>query len=381
MSDPNDNTPGLGGSNPASMDVHLSGSDVIARSLAKIESTHPEIAANLRHHLGTQGSRIPLVHAVAEVMGQMINRDVREAALKIMREVGRANPDPAFRQQIIEIINPFDGPHDGGSMDLIAHAFADIGIDVVALLREGYARGDHRGYWAGAHFLHEIDDPAVIVEALSHPDAEARKWALMHIHMKNEALPILERIIEMMRSDPEPEMRVSAAYKLANAKSTETIPALREQIQQTEFHWVHGPVIQALTELRDAESMPAIITAMRLATERLTQARRVDSEYTILNRGFHAIADFGDASGLQLALDYITSPSPERRIDAIHALSKLAERDPSLLPQVIPAIASRLDDDERGYGPDVGLGTPVNKRAREALKEIGTPEALAALND
>jgi hypothetical protein len=375
MSDPTDDAPALGGSDSPSMDVQLSGSDVIARALAKIETRSPEIAADLRAHLGAAGSRLPLVRAIASAMNQPLNRDVTEAALRILREVGRANPDPAFHQQIVEIIDPFNGRYDGGDMNLIAHAFADIGIDVVGLLREGHA-SDGRDLWVAAHFLHEIDDSAVIVEALSHPDAEARKWALMHLRDRS-APPVLARLIEMMRSDPVPELRVSAAYRLPRVPAA--LSALREQLHQTEFHWIHGPVIEALNELKDQESMPAILTAMRLATERLGQARRVDSEFTILNRGFHAIASMGDASGLPLALDYITSNHVERRIDAIHAMSKLAQRDPSLLPQVIPAIAARLSDEERGYGPDVGLGTAVNQRARDALTEIGTPEALAAL--
>jgi HEAT repeat protein len=378
MSDPTDDAPALGGSDSPSMDVQLSGSDIIARALAKIEETHPDIAANLRHHLGTQGSRVPLVQAVRDVFGRMLHGDIRYSALKILREVGKANPDPAFRQQIVEIIDPFNGPHDGHSMDMIAHAFADIGIDVVALLREGFARGGH-DYWVAAHFLREIDDPAVIVEALSHPEAEARKWALMHIGRAKDSSLILNRYIEIIRSDPDLNLRVTAAYRVPRTPAA--IPALREQLHQTEFHWVHGPVIEALVALKDKESIPGILTAMRLAAERLSvpQGRLVDSEYAILNRGFHAIADFGDATCLPIALETVSAPVAERRIDAIHALQKLAERDPLLLPQVIPAIASLLKDKQRGYGYDEGLGTPVKDYARDALQEIGTHEALAVL--
>jgi hypothetical protein len=380
MSDQLDDVPSLGGSDPGTRDVHLSGAQIIASALAEIERFDESIAAQMRQQLDAKGSRVPLIQLVAESLTYTGQRDMGRACLKILREVARGNQDPALHRQIIEIINPLEGRYDGGWMDIIVYNFARIGIDLPALIREGYAHEDDRIYWAAAHFLRGTDDEAVLIEALSHPSQVARKWALMHTLVNHVTSKVLARIMDIMINDPDLNLRVSAAYDLVRIKSPDTIPVLREQLHQAEFHYIHGPVIQALTALEDRESMPDIMRAMRLAAERIQLGGYVQSEYSILGWGMDAIAVMGDASGMDIVLDQLISKWPERRMDAIYAMKHLAQRDPSLLPQVIPLIASRLKDDERGYGYDVGLGTPVNQRAREALQEIGTPEALAELS-
>jgi len=104
---------------------------------------------------------------------------------------------------------------------------------------------------------------------LKDKDDDIRKFALDIIHdVQYCGYP--EKLIEMLTGDPNPNVRASAAKTLGTLNHREAVPHLVAALNDEE--WVRFSVLEALTLLRDENSVDSILTLMTNPSEAIRLA-------------------------------------------------------------------------------------------------------------
>ena len=120
----------------------------------------------------------------------------------------------------------------------------------------------------------------------------------------------LERLTEVLRKDPEPEVRWSAAIQLEALHSEGALPALREALQDRD-PLVRAGAAEALKGIPDAESVDPLIRALR---DKDTATRRAAAE------GLGRIGDRAAVRPLMKVLFHHDFQTRRRAAESLHQL-------------------------------------------------------------
>ncbi len=148
-----------------------------------------------------------------------------------------------------------------------------------------------------------VDSPAVVhlLEETGAPDAAARQWAARVLGEVHAGVP---RLIELLRQDPDLEVRVEAARALGSAGDLQAVHPL---VSELENRWVRFAAIEALGNLRAPEAVDALVTIVE--DERNSRLRRA---------AIRALGQIGAARAIPALAQALASPTIAA--DAVGAL-------------------------------------------------------------
>ncbi|MQA91930.1 MAG: hypothetical protein GEU90_17200 [Gemmatimonas sp.] len=213
-------------------------------------------------------------------------------------------------------------------------------------------------------------------------DASTRKVVIRALADADEDPRAVAALIELLRNDPEPEVRVAAARGLGELEAPEAVEALSTALINDAHPGVRTAAAWALGEIEDELGVDALVAAM------------VDESPEVRRSAIHALSDiesFASVSGLTLALSdpdpnvrrtaartlgdidlevappeliaALTDESAEVRVSAAHAIGEI--EDPSAATALGAALSDVVDE--------------VRAAAIQALVELESPEAIDAL--
>ncbi|RMF77316.1 MAG: TIR domain-containing protein [Chloroflexi bacterium] len=191
----------------------------------------------------------------------------------------------------------------------------------------------------------DSDDASERLEAVNtlakikHPSArEALAWAVQHDY---------------------PDVRVQAALKLAqrtNYRDTRAVAGLLEALQHDD-RTIRRRSARAFRRINTPVAVSGLMGALD------------DTAAKVRESAAYALGEIGDASAVPMLVEVLRNDrSVAVRIAAAEALGKIGHAD------AVPELIEHLTDDER-----LSDTMPVSEYAAMSLEQIGTPDALAAL--
>ncbi len=226
---------------------------------------------------------------------------------------------------------------------------------------------------------------------LNDPDPTVRANAVTNLGI-NKALDFQEAVLVMMR-DPNEIVRERTATALARMGTEEAVLALIEGLEDTHtfvrnrcaylLGASHDPqAIDPLTELLDhrdptTRSVAAWALGALRAKSALPALKRLltDKEASVRGNAAWALGEFADDSLISPLIDLLKDKNPDVRAKTAWALGASASETSNHHP-VKPLIRSLEDYSEV---QDQSAYVFVCQYAAEALTQIGTPEALEAV--
>jgi len=240
-------------------------------------------------------------------------------------------------------------------------AFARVWPDSIAVERR---RSIIQNLLEIAEANFSVDFNAIFRYALNDPDAEVRATAVDGL-WEDERADLIDRFLQMVREDPAPEVRASAAQalgkyvlqgelnKLPNERAEMIRVTLRDVFyDESEVVEVRRRALESLAFHDDEETRELIATAY----EEPSHEMRVSAVF--------AMGRSIDPYWRETVLKELDNPSPEIRYEAARACGELAIR------QAVPRLLDMLLDSDREIQEAAiwSLGQIGGKRAKRALQ-------------
>lgn len=209
-----------------------------------------------------------------------------------------------------------------------------------------------------------LDFSPVFLLALEDPDADVRTLAVRGL-WGDERRQVLQRLLAVLESDPEPRVRAEAALALGNFVRRYSVGHLRER----HFRPIESALRRAIESPDEAEEVRArALEAIGYCADRawVREAIRTAFEsgrHRLRVSALQAMGRSGESRWLPLLLRELSSDDPELRYEAAAACGAIG--DEAAVPHLAPLLQ---DEDEE-----------VREAAIAALGEIGGREARELL--
>ncbi len=221
----------------------------------------------------------------------------------------------------------------------------------------------------------------LLLEACRDPDENVRRAAVEHLPYLEDrrAVPALLSALETGT----PRVRAAAASALGEAPTALAIPPLLAALRD-EGLWVRYAAARALAQHRSPDAL-----------ETLERAARADPDTPVRVAALEALGQIGGARAVAVLASVIDAPESDLALSALGALGEIGHPD-----ALAPLLASLRSTDPlyrraaaRSLGRRGGAGVAgalqwvaaadaaedVGQAAIEALGQLATPEAIAAL--
>jgi HEAT repeat protein len=271
---------------------------------------------------------------------------VRQAAVGALNSLGHpelaaralpllADPDPRVRESAVKIAGYFGYPN------------------CVDALLERCDDQDERVRRAAVEHLPYLDDPRVLpalAQALHTPVSGVRAAAARALAQVDSA-PALPHLLAAL-DDADPWVRYFAARSLGHQRSSEALDAITRLVQADPANHVRIAAMETLGQIGGVRAVALLAPFAAAADPDIARA------------ALGALGKIGHPDALGPLEELLHAPDPARRIEALRALSRRAG------DEVVPILRRVAAGDRE---PDVA------QAALEALAQVGTEEAVAAL--
>ncbi len=179
-----------------------------------------------------------------------------------------------------------------GVQDAAMRSLIGIGGEVTAYMVLPLLRDDAVMRNTAVIILQEIGAAAVPIlgPLLSDKDEDVRKFAVdMICEIGDCDQP--EVLMAILKGDPNPNVRVSAAKALGALKYSQAVPALIDALRDTE--WVCFSALEALSQIKDNSSVEAVAELLYSPSE------------AVRSEAIHAVASIGTKDALRALEEHI----------------------------------------------------------------------------
>jgi hypothetical protein len=212
----------------------------------------------------------------------------------------------------------------------------------------------------------ELNFDRIFMAALGDTDAEVRVRSIRAL-WEYEGTDLVERLMVMLRADPDPGVRAEAATALGRftllAEFDELSPATVPQLDEALRGVIADPMEDVEVRARAIEAVgsrtgPWVDAIIRTAYEGKNQRLKV-SALEAMGRNCHS-------QWLPLLLDELENEDPEVRFEAAGALAEIGDE------AAVPRLLERIDDEDAEVQDTViaALGAIGGRRSRSALERL-----------
>ncbi|MBI2501951.1 MAG: HEAT repeat domain-containing protein [Candidatus Latescibacteria bacterium] len=244
------------------------------------------------------------------------------------------------RDHVARLADPSAAIRQDASIELI-----EIGPPAVRPLIEAADRGSDSLKYIAAQILGNIGDSDAIPflrRCAQERNVFVRQEAVRALGSMGEAA-LIPTLVQMLKSDPHPQVRIAAAQGLGNLRDTSVVAPLIEALEDS-MPLVRHHVLQVLNRLWNPSVERVVLRAVK------------DPDETIRYIAVQMLGQRQTSQGLEILRAVLRDPNPWIRAEAAYSLSRLGD------PRVVPDLEHLLG----GSDPE----DPDYEAARQALRTL-----------
>ena len=328
-------------------------------------------AAQALGQLGDARAVEPLITALKDS-----NSDVRQEVTNTLKQLG----DARAVEPLIAALKDRDSDVQQGAAQALGQLGDARAVEpLIAALKDR----DSNVRQGAAQALGQLGDARAVeplITALKDSDWRVRQGAAQALGQLRDVRAV-EPLIAALK-DRDSNVRQGAAQALGQLGDVRAVEPLIAALKDRDWSMRHRAA-QALGQLGDARAVEILVTALQdrnsdvrqgaaQALGQLGDARAVeplvtalkDRNWSVWHRAAQALRQLGDARAVETLVTALKDDSSSARHRAAQALGQLGDA------RAVEPLITALKDNEK---------KDIRQRAAEALRQIGTPEALAAL--
>ena len=333
---------------------------------------------SVRHRTAQALGQLEDVRAVEPLITALKDSDwrVRQGAAQALGQLGDA---PAVEPLVITLKDSDWRVRQGAAQALGQLGDARAVEPLIAALKDR----DSNVRQGAAQALGQLGDARAVeplITALKDSDWRVRQGAAQALGQLRDVRAV-EPLIAALK-DRDSNVRQGAAQAMGQLGDVRAVEPLIAALKDRDWSMRHRAA-QALGQLGDARAVEILVTALQdrnsdvrqgaaQALGQLGDARAVeplvtalkDRNWSVWHRAAQALRQLGDARAVETLVTALKDDSSSARHRAAQALGQLGDA------RAVEPLITALKDNEK---------KDIRQRAAEALRQIGTPEALAAL--